>query len=85
MSSIFFGNTLANQNEIAAAREAYDALGELQPLVREAALKKLTDAEESLKKLQAGVDAVVDLIDKLPATEELKCQQEEIFDKMHRI
>ena len=62
----------ANQNEIAAARTAYDALGELQPLVREAALKKLTDAEDSLKKLQAGVDAVVDLIDKLPATEELE-------------
>lgn len=61
----------ADKTDIAAARTAYEALDILKDQVSPDALAKLTTAENRLNALQEEVNQVVDLIDALPAVDEL--------------
>ena len=61
----------ADQTDIEAARAAYEALDTLKDQVSPDALAKLTTAENRLNALQEEVNQVVDLIDALPAVDEL--------------
>ncbi len=61
----------ADKTDIAAARTAYEALDTLKDQVSPDALAKLTAAENRLNTLQDEVNQVVDLIDALPAVDEL--------------
>lgn len=61
----------ADQTDIEAARTAYEALDILKDQVSPDALAKLTTAENRLNALQEEVNQVVDLIDALPAVDEL--------------
>ena len=60
-----------DQTDIEAARAAYEALDTLKDQVSPDALAKLTTAENRLNALQEEVNQVVDLIDALPAVDEL--------------
>lgn len=63
-----------DQTDIEAARAAYEALDNLQAQVSPDALAKLTAAENRLNALQEEVNQVVDLIDALPAMDELTAE-----------
>ena len=63
--------TLERKAAIEAARAAYEALDTLKDQVSPDALAKLTTAENRLNALQEEVNQVVDLIDALPAVDEL--------------
>ena len=65
----------ADETEVTEARNAYEALDEikegLKDWVSAEALAKLTAAEDRLDALQEGVDHVAELIEALPAVDEL--------------
>lgn len=61
----------ADKTDIAAARAAYEALDTLKDQASPDALAKLIAAENRLSTLQEEVNQVVDLIDALPAVDEL--------------
>ena len=65
----------ADETEVTEARNAYEALDEikegLKDRVSAEALAKLTAAEDRLDALQEGVDHVAELIEALPAVDEL--------------